>query len=420
MEDSNIEPNNNQNDKENNSPKYYSFEISCEKELFSIEISTEEKEKSECIIFKAYEKSNVSKFIYSNRYDSKQCLEMSKAFKICDNFNEIFSMILLKFKDKEVSLTLKDDLHINLDFMLPNKKVEKISFILLKEKIKESELIEKLYENIGFLSKQNKALQEQIKQLSSKKEKTSMDIMSNKFKESKTVLLNELDSFLEKEYLEKDYKKEIMDKFQSKIKTIYNFKKDDDTIIEFISKVFGKNNLFGYISFYYPDEEKPFGADFVYLDGKLEFQNDCLTFLTNKIFSYGTFGVWGDKHNFDFFHFKNDNSKVHLKIEKGFVYFIFYKDENKICFTIKIIDHFAKNPILLGKVYFKYIEDVDNNLLNNKLIDMFESSYNNQIKDTKKNEVNNNEEKKEENNDLFAISKVYLKELKIYQIQNDD
>ena len=55
MEDSNIEPNNNQNDKENNSPKYYSFEISCEKELFSIEISTEEKEKSECIIFKAYE-----------------------------------------------------------------------------------------------------------------------------------------------------------------------------------------------------------------------------------------------------------------------------------------------------------------------------------------------------------------------------
>ena len=151
MEDSNIAPSNNQDEKANNSLKYYSFEISFEKELFSIEISTEEKEKSEFIIFKAYEKSNVSKFIYSNKYDSKQCLEMSKAFKICDNFNEIFTMILLKFKDKEVSLTLKDNLYINLDFILPNKKVDKISFILLKEKIKESELIEKLYENIGFL-----------------------------------------------------------------------------------------------------------------------------------------------------------------------------------------------------------------------------------------------------------------------------
>ena len=414
MEDSNIAPSNNQDEKANNSPKYYSFEISFEKELFSIEISTEEKEKSEFIIFKAYEKSNVSKFIYSNKYDSKQCLEMSKAFKICDNFNEIFSMILLKFKDKEVSLSLKDDLYINLDFILPNKKVDKISFILLKEKIKESELVEKLYENIGFLQEQNKALQEKIKKLSSKKKKTSINIISNKFKVSKVVLLNELGYYLEKNDLDSDYKKEIMSKFQSKVKTIYNFKKDDDTIIECISKVFGKNNLVGYISFYIQGDEKPYGADFVHLDGKLEFQNDYLTFLTNKLFSYGTYDVRSEK-NFDFFHFRNDNSKVYLKIEKGFVYFIVYKDDTNVWLMTKINDHFAKNPILLW--YNPSINE--ENMDNNKLIDLFESCYSNQIKDNDKIE-DNNEEKKKEKMKIDEILKVYLNELKIYQIQNDD
>ena len=78
-------------------------------------------------------------------------------------------MILQKFQDNEVQLSLKDDLYINFEFTLPNKKTDKISLVLQKGKIKETELIEKLFENISFLQEKNKALQEQITKLVSKK-----------------------------------------------------------------------------------------------------------------------------------------------------------------------------------------------------------------------------------------------------------
>ena len=80
---------------------------------------------------------------------------MSKTFKICDDFKEIYETILQKFFDKEISLLLNDNLNINFEFILPNKKIDKISFILNKEKINENELVEKLFENIIFLQEKN-------------------------------------------------------------------------------------------------------------------------------------------------------------------------------------------------------------------------------------------------------------------------
>ena len=84
------EANNNSANKEQKiTLKYQSFDISIKEKIFSIEISTDEKEEAESILIKGYEKSNVSKFIYSNSFNSKKLLEMSKAFKICDGFSEI-------------------------------------------------------------------------------------------------------------------------------------------------------------------------------------------------------------------------------------------------------------------------------------------------------------------------------------------
>ena len=125
--------------------------------------------------------------------------------------------------------------------------------------------------------------------------------------------------------------KRHFEKNQSKVKTIYNLKKDDDTINSFISKVFGKNNLFGYISTYLENNAGgKIDANFVHLDGKLEFINDYLTFLTNGFFWYGTYEVWNEEKDFDFFNFRNDNSKIFLKIEKGLVYFIVYNIASKV------------------------------------------------------------------------------------------
>ena len=262
------EANNNSANKEQKTTlKYQSFDISIKEKIFSIEISTVEKEEAESILIKGYEKSNVSKFIYSNSFNSKKLLEMSKAFKICDGFSEIYTMILQKFQDNEVQLSLKDDLYINFEFTLPNKKTDKISLVLQKGKIKETELIEKLFENISFLHEKNKALQDQITKLASKKkqkkQKSFIDILSKKFKESDITLLNDLYSSLKNFDLEYEYLKEIMNQFQKKTNTIYNFKKDECTIQGIITKVFGKNNLAGHISFFYKEKgQYSFESDF--------------------------------------------------------------------------------------------------------------------------------------------------------------
>lgn len=400
-----------------------SFDISFEDRHFSIELSTGEKEKSEAIIFKAYEKSNVSKFIFTNSFSKTQILETSKAFKICDDFSEILELILQKFKDNEIILSLKDNLLINFELTLPNKKVDKISFILLKEKIKESELIEKLYENIKFLSEKNKELQDQITKLSSKKKsKSCIEIMEKKFKVSKILLENDLFKSLESFDLKEDYLKEIGNKFNSKTKLIYNIKKDADTFSCVMTKVFGKNNLAGLFTFYTEEEGmKIFCSQFILLDGKLEFENGSLNFLTNTIFSYGNF----EKDEFDYLNFRDNNTKILLKIEKTFAYFIVFTSMTKVRYMIKLYDNFSKKPLFISYSYYESI-----NMELKDIIDLFEVNYKNQYEDKKNNEndnkekdkiaKNNDKEEKQENNDKedkkMIIKKYYIDELKIYQI----
>ena len=345
---------------------------------------------------------------------------MSKAFKICDGFSEIYAMILQKFQDNEVHLTLKDDLYINFEFTLPNKKIDLISFDSKKEKIKESELIEKLFENISFLQEKNTELQEQITKLTSKKKlKTFIDILSKKFKVSDITLLNDLFSSLKNFDLEDEYLKEIMNKFQSKTNTIYNIKKDECSIQNLIAKVFGKKNLAGQISVFSENKgENKFGSNFAYLDGKLEFENGYLSFLTKGVFSYGSYG---NNDEFKFTHFRDDNAKIFIKILKGCIYLIIYKTKENILGIIKLNDNFDKNPFFYGNI----IRETNKN--NDELINLFESSIKKQKESNQKKNINENEKnmennKKKENKDeeekieIFEIFEIYLKELKVFQI----
>ena len=400
-----------------------SFDISFKNKLFSIEISTGKKEEMEYILFKGYEKSTVSKFIYSKDYTSDELKKMSKSFKIFDDFTEIYAMLLQKFEDNEVQLTLNEDLYLNLEFILPNKKIDKISFILKKEKIKDSELIEKLFENIAFLQEKNKSLQEQItKIITKKKPKSFIDIISNKFKQAKVSLLNELYKNLKGSDLKDEYLKEILNKFQSKTKTIYNIKKDEDTIQGIVAKILGKKNLAGYFLCHNKDGEKSFyDSNFAYLDGKLELENGYLSFLTKGVFAFGTYyGV----DNVGFILFRDNEAKIYIKIEKDFVFFIIYQSSKSIKCIIKINEHFGKNPIFISNYFYN-----DKNLSNDELINVFESSLKNEkenknkgksveIKQKDENsdkETINEKNKKDED---IEITEYYLKELKVYQAEN--
>lgn len=384
--------------KGNNSLLFQLYDINVEDNIFTIEISIETKDKIEYITFKGYNKISFSRVLYKNSFNLKQLIEKSKAFKVCDNLEEVFEIIQRKFKDKEITVLLNDNLNINMEFILPNKKIDKVIFSLLKGKFKESEIVEKLYESLAYLQEKNRNLEEQLKNLnliSKKKTKSLIDIIKNKFNKSKFIILRELYATLDHFGLKSEYANEIGNKFQSKVKTIYDAKKDGDTITGFITKVFGKKNLAGFFSYYiYNENEKEygcykFGGQLAFLNGKLEFENNYLRFLKNDIFSYGTYSNVNGETNFTFF--RDNNAKLFIKIEKNAVYFIAYRDSFFMShYLIKIVDHFLSQPII-----WNY--------------------------DLKSKEESNIEERIGELLDKYKDleTKIYLKEVKVYQIEEN-
>ena len=214
-------------------------------------------------------------------------------------------------------------------------------------------------------------------------------------------MLRELYEELTNFDLQPEYLKEIGNKFQSKFKTIYNAKKDGDTISGFISKVFGKSNLAGFFTFVRQEKviEKEdvkikhiFGGQLGYFNGKLDFENNFLTFKKNDLFSYGTYGTYGENTS-KFTFFRNNNAKIYIKIDKKCVYIICYRDSLFISkYVFKINEHFLINPIIWA----------DHDYNHKKTIEDFIEEMCEQKIDEK-----------------HAITEVYLKDLKIYQIENN-
>lgn len=64
-----------------------------------------------------------------------------------------------------------------------------------------------------------------------------------------------------------------------------------------------------------------------------------------------------------FTHFRNNESKIYIKIETNFVYIIVYVSSDHLRFIFKINNHFKKIPIILG-----CLEYTTNNLINEDLI----------------------------------------------------
>jgi hypothetical protein len=402
---------------------FSSFDTKLENILFSTEISVINEKKIEKILFRALEKSSISKVIYTNCFNFEELLKKSKVFKMCENVKEAYEVIQQKFKDNEIAVCFdNDDFKIIIEFILPNKKVDKVIFTLLKEKLGDSELIEQLFANVAYLQKKNELLENELNKVKSiiikKKSKSLIDIIVNKFKESKFSLLTDLYRELDRFDLEKDYLEEIGNKFQAKVTTIFNAKKDGDTLSGIISKVFGKKNLAGFISvqfkeFEVNDKEKKnekekfdtsFDAQLVYLDGKLEFENGFLPFLQNSVFSYGTYGSGREDGRFTFF--RNQNDKLYIKIDKNSIYFIALKNGNQDKFIFKVNDHFLKNPIYVAS---KSLEKFDSDEWDK--LDKNEASKN-QTENLGKAIENLFNEKE------GKFAELHVKELKIYQIDN--
>lgn len=372
----------------------HNFEINSDSSLYSIEISKTKNEKGDSVFFKAFDKNYFSNIIYKNTFNLENLVKFSTIFKYCDTIDDALNIILQTFKNKEVKVSKEDKIYLCIEF----NKNDELKIPLEKENVQESVLIDTLCKNLNEIKEKNKKLEEEMKQLKLENQKlldlfnkqepqTLLDIISKRFTKSKYILEKDLSSHLTEFGLQEDFKNEIINKFESKAKVIYDVKKDGDTLVAFMAKVFGKKNIASFHALH--GNEKYLSVQLAYLNGKFEFLNNYFNFDNTDLFTYGNYQVY--EGEFCFTSFKAQNSRLFVKIEFDCIYVIFYEGDN-INFVIKIRDNFVNNPIL-------YLDED-----NEKISKFFDSNSEQQVAE------------------LFNTSKtleVNLTELVVYQIGDE-
>ena len=377
----------------------HTFEIKSNNSLYCIEITKTKNDKEEAIAFKSFDKNYVSNISYKNSFNLEALLKFSSIFKFCDTIDDALNIILQTFKTKEIKITKdENNIYLCIDFKLSDNSLDEIKIPLEKEKVQESDIIENICKNLSELKEKNRKLEEEIKQLKIENKNlveqlnksepcTLLDIMCKKFAKSKYILAKDLSSHLNEFGLKDAFKSEIEHKFEEKATLIYDVKKDGDTLVAFMSKVFGKKNIASFHALH--GNEKYLSVQLAYLNGKFEFINNFFNFDKTDLFTYGNYQVY--EGEFCFTSFKAQNSRLFVKIEFDCIFVIFYEGEN-VNFIIKIRDNFINNPIL-------YVDEGSD-----KISEFFETHTEQQV------------------GELFNISRtmeVNLTELLVYQIGNE-
>ena len=219
---------------------------------------------------------------------------------------------------------------------------------------------------------------------------TLMDIIAEKFEKQKDSLVEELDEHLTCFDLNEEYKNEIEKSFNSNTKLIFDMDKDGKTFLDFVIKVYGKTNI---ASFHYIEFEKDenlgeeFSKQLIYLKGKLDLVNKIFDFKKNDLFTYGNYQNMRDAQ-YNFTSFRAQNSDILIKVEEDYAYGIFCSHgDHKL--IIKIKKDFFENPVL----------------------EMYVTEDSEEIE-------NLNEENVGKILNILKTRKGYLKEFKIFQIEN--
>ena len=367
------------------SKKLKSYEITQNNERYSIEISVQDNE-SQLILLKLANKSNN----YTNSFSFDELMKLSKAFKVCETSEEIYDLLCQKLDKKDLKISLSEKVYLSFNFTLPNDKVEEIKLPLqkvLSQGQQDSEMIDKINEKINALEEKNKFLEKEINSLkienenlkkekgnykitgvanAVKEDKILFDIMSEIFYVSKYKLSKDLLKHLDQFGLSDEYRRELFHRFNSKIKKIYDVKTDGDTLIGFMTKVFGKKNIVTFHSLSVDDEY--INVQIAFLNGKFEFQNNYFNFDNTELYTYGDYeNVDGD---YSYTSFRSQNSKLYAKIEFDCIYIIFYEHGN-INFVAKIRDNFINNPVLFIDESKSNIEEFFENNSEDKVPELF-------------------------------------------------
>ena len=168
-----------------NSERGY-FDITLEKEVYSIEIKKSNNEKVDTITFTVFNKNHISNSVYQNSFNLEQLIGFSEIFKLCGNINDAFNIILQTLKGNEIKLIKDDKIYLSISLKMPNSKNQDIKIGLEKAEAKDHDIIEIICKNLSDIQEKNKNLEEEVKLL--RKENQKLNELLNKQEEPPTLI----------------------------------------------------------------------------------------------------------------------------------------------------------------------------------------------------------------------------------------
>ena len=211
----------------------------------------------------------------------KSSYNLSETFK--DNIISINNSLEQGLKDKH-ELDKKSKLSLNdLNDLISHKGLNKNTRLIEEmNKFIQKELFESQIEQEKLKSKKGENKNEIIKKV----DKNLIDVISEIFKIEKFGLAYDLLVYLELYDLTEEYQAEIFKYFNSKIKKIYDAKKDGDNLLILITKIFGKKNIVTFQSLSITNESL---VQIAFLKGKLDFINNNFNFNDTELYTYGNY-----------------------------------------------------------------------------------------------------------------------------------
>ena len=188
--------------------------------------------------------------------------------------------------------------------------------------------------------------------------KCVLDLISQKIIKDKNKLLSQLNNKLELAELTEIYKNEVIKKFHYKITKIFDTKKDNNTLINLMSKVRGLPNLVVFCSFRVETIGIPI-QQVVYINGKIDLAKNIFSLEKKDSIAYGIYEE-GDEP-FDFQVFEPQNFQIYFKIKIDSLYLMCYREKYLIKFLIKIKQKFKDNEIKSVREHFNFDKEDDDN-----------------------------------------------------------
>jgi hypothetical protein len=181
-------------------------------------------------------------------------------------------------------------------------------------------------------------------------ENSILSINSKKFNKTIPYLSLELAKHLEmKEYYD-DFQIEIINKLTKNTKIIFDSNKDDDSLINLITKVYGKSNLLFFTNFTTFDLKRKKDVrsiNSIYLNGKIEYTKNTFDFTNNDLILYGNYRDI-EEEEYDYTSFQAQDGSIYMKNKNGIIYAVLYRnvdDELRVNTMVKIPNNFIKDKI---------------------------------------------------------------------------